>query len=79
MKLKDAIAKRLQYLLNNPKISQYELFKRTGIPQSTISTIKNGKADDVKLSTLFQICVGFGIELTDFFNDKILKIENIED
>ncbi|MBQ8615004.1 MAG: helix-turn-helix transcriptional regulator [Clostridia bacterium] len=79
MKLKDAVAKRLQYLLNNPKISQYQLFKRTGIPQSTISTIKNGKADDIKLSTIYQICIGFGIEFMDFFNDDNLKIENLED
>ena len=43
------------------------------------SATKNCKADDILLSTIHQFCIGFGNEFTDFFNDDIFKIENLED
>ncbi|MEG1752070.1 MAG: helix-turn-helix transcriptional regulator [Clostridia bacterium] len=79
MKLKNAIAKRIKEIINNEGISQYELFKRTGVPQSTISTILNTEIKTVKMSTLYELCSGLEIELSDFFNCDYLKIENLED
>ena len=79
MKLTKAISQRLKYLIKENNISQYELFKRTGLPQSTISTIKNDKVEDIKISTIYQICIGFNIEFKDFFNDKNFKLDNLDD
>ena len=79
MKLNQAIAKRLKTCLKEKGMTQYALSMKTGVPQSTISTIINGKVESVLVSSIYQLCIGLEIELTDFFNDKILFIENIED
>ena len=79
MKLKQAVAKRIKSLIKEKGITQYELFKRTGVPQSTISTILNGDIKTVKLSTIFEICLGLEIELSEFFDVDYLKSNSIED
>lgn len=79
MKLKDAIARRIKDIINAKGITQYELFKQTGVPQSTISTILNAETKTVKLSTIYEICTGLGIELSVFFDCDYLKMENLED
>ena len=47
-------------------MSQYELAKRAGMTQSSISTLLN-EGNVPKISTLEKICKGFGITLTQFF------------
>ncbi len=79
MKLKDAIAKRIKEILKSNNISQYELYKLSGVPQSTISTILNAEIKTVKLSTVYEICSGLKIELSYFFDCDYLKMGNIED
>lgn len=77
--MKKAIAKRIKELLKEKNMTQYELFKATGVPQSTISTILNAETKTVKLSTIYEICCGFNIELSDFFACEYLKLDNLDD
>lgn len=79
MKLKDAVAKRIKEIIKEKGITQYELFKMTGVPQSTISTILKNETKTVKLSTIYEICSGLEIELSEFFNSDYLKLANITD
>ncbi len=79
MKLKNCISRRIKEIIKNRKITQYELFKQTGVPQSTISTILNSESKTVKLSTIYDICSGLGIELSEFFDYDYLKLENLDD
>lgn len=79
MKLKDAVAKRIKEIIKEKGITQYELFKMTGVPQSTISTILKNETKTVKFSTIYEICSGLEIEFLDFFNCEYLKLENITD
>lgn len=79
MKLTDAIGGRIKELLSEKGMSQYELSKVTGVPQSTISMILNKNVKTIKISTLYDICCGFGIDLSDFFNTDILKNNNLDD
>lgn len=79
MKLTVAYAKRLKCLLKERGMTQYALFKCSGVPQSTISTILKGELKTIKFSTIYDICAGLGIELADFFNDEVFKLRNIED
>lgn len=79
MTLKVAIAKRINELLSKNNMTQYELYKRSGVPQSTISTILNAEIKTVRLSTLYDICSGLNIELSVFFDCDYLKMENLED
>ena len=47
-------------------MSQYELAKRAGMTQSSISTLLN-EGNVPKISTLEKICKGFGFTLAQFF------------
>ena len=79
MKLKDAFIKRLKSILKERGLTQYALFKLSGVPQSTISTILNSETKSISLRTIYEICSGLNIELSDLFDDEILKLENIDD
>lgn len=79
MKLKDAIAKRLKQILKQKGITQYQLFKQSGVPQSTISTILNSEIKTIKLSTLYELCCGLNMEFIEFFNEDYLKLINLDD
>lgn len=78
MNLKKAVAERLSQILRERSLTQYALYKISGVPQSTISTILNGDIKTIKLSTLHDICVGLGINLSDFFAIDLLKNHNLK-
>ncbi|MBO4323700.1 MAG: helix-turn-helix transcriptional regulator [Clostridia bacterium] len=77
MKLSEAVGKRIEKLLENKKMTQYQLYKNGGIPRSTISVTVGGKYKTVKLDTIYQITATLGISLKEFFNDEIF--DSIED
>ena len=79
MKLKEAVAKRIKEIMKEKDITQYQLFKCSGVPQSTISTILNSETKTVKLSSIYDICSGLNIELSDFFDCNYLKLKNLDD
>ena len=77
MKLSDAVGKRVEKLLAERNMTQYQLYKNGGIPRSTISVTADGKYKTVKLDTIYQIVATLGITLKDFFDDALF--EDIED
>ena len=60
------VAERIKELCVKKNMSQYELAKRAGMTQSSISTLLN-EGNVPKISTLEKICKGFGITLAQFF------------
>ena len=79
MRLVKAFSKALKDVLNERGLTQYQLFKISGVPQSTISTILSGENKTIKLSTIYSICAGLNIELSQFFDRSYLKLEQIND
>lgn len=77
MNLNKAFAVRLSNLLIEKKMSKYRLEKETGISHSALRYIFNEVNSDVKFSTIVKVCEALGISLTDFFNDKIFNIDNL--
>jgi transcriptional regulator with XRE-family HTH domain len=49
------------------KMTQEELAIKSGISRQTISSLKNGKYDNVLMSTLAAIAAALGITVEDFF------------
>ncbi|MBQ7880787.1 MAG: helix-turn-helix transcriptional regulator [Clostridia bacterium] len=79
MALTDAIIKRIKELMKQKNnMTQYQLCKASGLSQSTLSTILTKQVKTIHFITLFDICFGLNIELTDFFNCDYLKFENVE-
>ena len=79
MKLNEAVACRIKELLEERGITQYQLHLKTGIPQSTLSTIMKCSYPSMKLRIIYEICDGLEINLEDFFASDIFNRENIED
>ena len=79
VKLNEAVACRIKELCKERKITQYQLYLKTGVPQSTLSTIMKCSYPSMKLRILYEICDGLEISLTDFFASDIFNRENIEE
>ncbi len=79
MKLNEAIRNRLENLLKERDMTQYQLFKRTGVPRSTIGNIMNCAYDSVKLRVIHELCFGLEISVTDFFASELFSEENLDE
>ncbi len=79
MKLNKAVAYRIKELMKERGITQYQLHLKTGVPQSTISTIMKCSYPSMKLRIIYEICDGLSIGLADFFNSEVFSRENIEE
>ena len=73
MKLSVAVGKRIENLLAERRMTQYQLYKNGGIPRSTISVTVDGKYKTVKLDTIYQITATLGITLKEFFDDDLFN------
>lgn len=71
MKLVEAIGKRVDNLLKERGMTQYELSQRGGIPRSTINVIVGVKRNTTKIDTIYQIAATLGIPLKKFFDDPL--------
>lgn len=78
MNLNKAFAIRLSKILNERKISKYRLEKESGLTHSALRYIFNEINIDVKFSTIVKVCNALNITLTEFFDDKIFELENLE-
>lgn len=79
MKLNEAIAERIKELLKKNNMTQYKLYLKSGVPQSTLSTIINCTFESMKMRIIYEICEGFEIEIKDFFDSPLFKRENLMD
>ena len=77
MKLSEAVGKRVENILKERGMTQYQLYKNGGIPRSTISVTVDGKYKTVKLDTVYQIAATLGMSLKEFFDDPLF--DNLED
>lgn len=78
MKLNQAISERLTELLNERKMTQYQLFMKSGVPKSTIGNVINCAYDSVKLRIIHEMCQGLEINLTEFFASPLFSENNLE-
>ncbi len=71
IKLNEAIAKRTSELLNEIGQKPYYLFKKGGVPRSTISNLLSCQIKNVSSGLLYQICSTLDIKLKDFFDSPL--------
>ena len=68
-----AVMYRLLGLCRKYDLGISQLAIKSGVPLTTIKNILNGASLNPGVSTLNKICGGFGITLTDFFNDEVFN------
>lgn len=79
MTLAQALAKRIDELLEQSNLTQYQLAKRSGLAQTTIADIRKMRNNGTNVLNLNAIAQGFGMDLCEFFNSPLFKVENISD
>ena len=78
MTVNDAVAKRISKLLREKNMSQYRLEQESGIQHGSMQCIMNGRNKTVTLSTVIMLARGFNMPLTEFLDDHIFNLENLD-
>ena len=78
LRLNEAVSKRILELLREQNMTQYQLFKRTGLPRATISGVVKCVNPSVKLRIIHEMCQGFGIGIAEFFDSPLFEEDNLE-
>jgi len=73
MLLSDAVRNRIKFYQKKKGMSLWALFKASGVPMSTLAAFMSKRTELIKLDTLLHICEGFGITITEFFENDIFK------
>jgi len=60
-------------------LTQYALSMKSGVPQSTLSTIINCRFESMKIRIIYEICEGFEITIKEFFDSPLFDRENLID
>lgn len=79
MELSKAISYRLTQLLAENHLSSYKRSGKSGVPTSTISNIILCNCKSCTVATLYDLCRGFNIKISDLFNSPLFDFENIDD
>ena len=78
MQLNEAVSRRLTELLEEHSMTQYQLFMSSGVPKSTIVNIIHCSYESVKLRVIHELCQGFGISISDFFQSPLFDDTNLD-
>jgi len=78
MKLSEAIALRIQEYCKERDITPNKLCTMSGIIQSTVNSIFSGRSANPKLETIYNLCLGLKIQITEFFDSPLFAETNIE-
>jgi len=78
MKLNEAVSQRLQELLKERGMTQYQLSMKSGVPKSTIGNVVNCMYDSVKLRIIHELCQCMNLNVSEFFNSPMFEEENLE-
>lgn len=78
MNLNKAFAIRVSELLNEKKMSKYQLEKKTGLSHSALRYIFNETNADVKLSTVAKVVYAFDMTFEQFFNSSVFDFSRLD-
>ena len=73
-----AVAKRINQLLTERKMTQYRLEQNSGIQHGTMNGIMSARNKGIELNTVMMIARGFRMTVTEFLDDPIFTAENLE-
>lgn len=79
MNSKEAVAKRINELCNERKLTINAVANIAGIPPSTIYSMLNSKSKNPGVVSLHKICYGFGVTLREFFDSDLFDNVDFED
>lgn len=79
MTLSEAVAARIDELLEEKNITQYRLAQLSGLAQTTIADIRKMRNKGTNIQNINAIAQGLGIDISEFFNSPLFKGDSITD
>ena len=73
MNISQAVARRILELCDEKNITVNKLCTMSGVTQSTVNDIVNGKAKNIGVVTIKKLCDGLEITITEFFDTQEFK------
>lgn len=73
MTISEAVTQRLLDLCRERNLSINKISNISGITQSTVSDIVNGKTGNAGIATIKKLCDGFEISVREFFDAAIFE------
>ena len=77
MRLTNAIKQRIIELCNEKNLNVNQLAIKSGLNPATIRSIIKDRCKTPNTSTIYFLCLGFGITLEDFFSAEVFH--NLDD
>lgn len=78
MQLNRAVSMRLNELLSEKNMTQYQLSTKSGLPRSTVSNIINYTYPSMKLRIIHELCQGLEIGINEFFSSPLFDEANLD-
>ena len=69
-KFQEVLINRINILCNEKNISYYTLAYKSAMSLNTLMHIMDGSSKNPGIFTIYKICAGLEISLTEFFDDK---------
>ena len=76
MEFSNAIRQRIINLTVENKMSLNQVETRAVMPYYTLNSFLNVKSNDPKFSTIYLVCIGLDVTLSEFFDDNLFN-ENV--
>jgi len=76
MRIAEAVVMRLNELCRERNITTNKISNISGITQSTVSDIVNGKTSNAGIATIKKLCDGLEISIREFFDSDLF--DNLE-
>ncbi len=67
MRLKDAIAARVNELCDNENLSVHGFSLKVGVANSTLADIVKARNESIQIKFIYAICAGLNMSLNEFF------------
>ena len=78
MTLNDAVANRVDKLLQSKHMTQYRLEQESGIIHGAINRIMTGQNKTITLTTLYKLARGFNMTIYEFLDDDNFRSADLE-
>lgn len=73
MNIGEAVRERILELCREHNISVNKLSDMSGVTQSTVNNIVNGRNRSTTVSTVKKLCDGLGITIEEFFQSEVFQ------
>ncbi len=79
MRLKDAIAARVNELCDKENLSVHGFSLKVGVANSTLADIVKARNESIQIKFIYAICAGLNISLTEFFDSPYFDKQTLID